>query len=436
MIGLSLIAPVLWAGMATQNPPTLTLEEALNIAESNAFAVRIAESDVEKTRQRVNEAKGNLGPQVRVNNVYTRYDEAIRSGGALIRPIDNLQSQVTLSMPFDVTGVLKKGVNATEFSIRVAKENLAAEKNDLRYSVKAAYYDVLQARAQVKVFQETLDSAQSRLKNTELEFEAGSKAKVDVLRFQTQVQQAESDLITAKNFLRISRNAFNNTLGRPIETPFDLVEPSQMPQPELDEKALTETAKSNRPELRAYRYNQEVLKNIRMAQESGMLPSLNISAVHSRDWDARGQGANDQTTFGQVTLAVPVFDSGITRARVKAARQDEQQNRIRMEQFELSVSLEVRQAVSNLENARATWEAAQKQVEYAAETFRLANLRYEAGEGILLEVTDAQAELTRARTNLVNATYGYLTSYAQLQRALGTEVPKPELVIAKESGKN
>lgn len=419
------IAPAMWSAVMVQDGK-LTLDEALKIAEANAFEIRVARSSVEKTRQQVNEVRGNLGPKVRVDTTYTRFDKEIKSEGFVVRPFDQSESQLVLSMPVDITGVLKRGVAASAMAVKVAQANLASERNDLRFSVRAAYYEVLQAMAQVKVFEDALESANKRLRNTELEYQAGSKAKVDVLRFQTQVQQAESDLITAKNGLSLARNAFNNTLGRAIETPFELVAEATLPQVAEDEKALAAQAIENRPELRAFRYNAEVLKNIRVAEERGLLPSLNFSAIHSRNWNAQGQNAQSQSTFGQITLSIPAWDSGITRSRVKAARQDEEQNEIRTQQTELAISLEVRQAHTNLANAKSRWEVAQKQVEFATESFRLANVRYEAGEGILLEVTDAQTELTRARVQMVAATYDYLTTYAQLQRALGTEVSEPE----------
>ena len=431
MIGYSLMLPALWAAVFPQGQ-TLTIDEALRIAEQNAFGIRLAKSDVEKTRQRVAEARGLLGPQVRVDTNYTRNSKEVRQNGTVFQPLNQASSQIIVSMPFDVTGVLKKGLSASSKAIDVAKENLAAERNDLRFDVRAAFFDVLQAQAQVKVFEESLGTAKTAQKNAELEYQQGAKAKVDVLRFQTQTQQAEADLISANNGLALAKNAFNNALGRPIETPFELAEPAAVPQPAEDEAALVQIATSNRPELRAFRFNQEVLKNIRMAEERGMLPSLNIAGIHSRNWSGGGQTGENSSTFAQLNLSVPVWDSGVTRARVKAARQDEEQNKIRWEQTELAISLEVRQAMANLTNAKARLDAAQKQVEYATETYRLALVRYQAGEGIQLEVTDAQTELTRARTLLVSATYDYMTTYAQLQRALGTDVSTPLLASQKE----
>jgi len=431
MTACSLVLPGLWAVVSVQGQ-TLTIEDALRIAEQNAFGVKLAKSDLEKTRQRVAEARGLLGPQVRIDTNYTRNAKEIRQGGTVFQPLNQASSQLIVSMPFDVTGVLKKGLSASSKAIDVAKENLAAERNDLRLLVRSAFFDVLQAQAQVKVLEESLATARSAQKNAELEFQQGAKAKVDVLRFQTQTQQGEADLIAAQNILTLAKQAFNNTLARPIETPFELAEPPAVPQPAEDENGLVQTAKNNRPELRAFRFNQEVLKNLRMAEERGMLPSLNIAGIHSRNWSGGGQTGENSSTFAQLNLSIPVWDSGVTRARVRAARQDEEQNKIRWDQTELSISLEVRQAMANLTGAKARLDAAQKQVEFAAETYRLALVRYQAGEGIQLEVTDAQTELTRARSLLVSATYDYMTTYAQLQRALGTDVSAPQASAKKE----
>src|SRR5689334_13848244 len=123
MTGIVLMAPALWASILGQTPK-LSLEEALRIAEQNAFGVRLAESEVERTRQRVAEAKGRTGPQARVDTTYTRNEKEVRSGSTVISPLDTTQSQFIISMPLDVTGVLKKGVRASSAAIMVAKENL------------------------------------------------------------------------------------------------------------------------------------------------------------------------------------------------------------------------------------------------------------------------------------------------------------------------
>ena len=99
-LGLALSAAAAWAsGVGQQN---LTLEEALRIAEGNAFSLKLQASQVEKARQQVNLAKGQIGPKLNAEATYTRFDKAATTTVApgqtiTTQPIDNRQAQLALA---------------------------------------------------------------------------------------------------------------------------------------------------------------------------------------------------------------------------------------------------------------------------------------------------------------------------------------------------
>jgi outer membrane protein TolC len=66
-------------------------------------------------------------------------------------------------------------------------------------------------------------------------------------------------------------------------------------------------------------------------------------------------------------------------------------------------------------------ENAIEQVKLAEEVYRLAKVKQDAGAGTYYEVVDAESQLTLARNGQVSARYDYLTSYSQLQRAVGQD---------------
>jgi len=111
------------------------------------------------------------------------------------------------------------------------------------------------------------------------------------------------------------------------------------------------------------------------------------------------------------------------------------QAEIAQAQIELGVSLEVRQAVTNMVNAKSTLEVAQSQVPAEAETYRLAQVRLQAGEGTSLEVSTALTALVEAQNGLANARYNYLTAYAQLQRAVASDDPNA-VTLGQGTGTN
>lgn len=421
-----------------QGSPTLSLSEAIDLGIHNAFSVRLAETAAEKTRNQLSAAKGALGPSVTLGGTYTRFDKATTaqfgSQSVVVSPIDQKQANVTLNWRVDLAGNTGRAIKAAQNVNDASEAARDAQVNDVKERVRQAYYGVLQSKELLDVAVQARDANKVRLENAKVQFEAGTVARVDVLRFDTQLAQSQSDVLVAENQVRLAKQALNNVLGRPIQTPFEPEPVTEVPKAEAEAEAYVAEALASRPELTAQRNTVEALRFAREAEQRGLSPSLNLSAVHQRNIDAQGFSSRSSSTTGTAMISWPVFDSGITKSRVNAARRDEESAQLQYEQLALGISLEVRQALSNLRDAEARQAVAAKQVELAEESYRLAQVRYDAGEGIQLEVTDALTELTRARAGLVNARYDTLNAFAALQRAVANDAPRGGVKREGESG--
>jgi outer membrane protein TolC len=111
------------------------------------------------------------------------------------------------------------------------------------------------------------------------------------------------------------------------------------------------------------------------------------------------------------------------RGRVREAQAGLESDRQLLESERLRISLEVRQAYLDLQEARARIHVARKEQDAAREALRVAQVRYSAGLGTSVEVTDAQVALARAGQNLADARYDELASAARLEAATGTRRP-------------
>jgi outer membrane protein len=435
---ISLIAGGCLLLAGAQSGKGMTLDEAISVATQNAFSLKIAGANVEKLRQQINEAKGSLGPKIVADGTYTKFEAAtvMDFGGTpvVVSPAESKTAKFTLSFPVDIMGNIGRGVKAASLSLRASKDTYQAQLNDLKLGVRESFYRVLQTQELVRVAEDALTGANERLDNTRKQFDAGTVAKVDVMRFEAAAAQSQSDVIAAKNGLNLAKNAFNNALGRAIDTEVILAGELEMPAQERSAEEIVAVAVSIRPEVRAMVNQVGALRYVREAEERGMHPSLGVAFVETQNFDA-GFGSNKESFIGSIAISVPIFDSGVTRARVKQARQDELVAKTHYEQLKLGISLEVRQALTNLENSKARLEVAKRQVTFAAESYRLAKVRRDAGEGIALEVLDAQTADTQAKAGLVSATYDYLTAYAQLQRAIGVDEVATAQPIAKTGRK-
>jgi outer membrane protein TolC len=413
--------------LAAQDGSKLTVDLAAQLAEQRAYSVLIQRSAITRQRERLSEAKAGFNVRAGVQATYQRNDEqvvATLGPGAppvILQPFDTGVVVANVTLPLDISGSLRKQVDAQRNSLNAETLNLLGTLNDVRFTTKTAYLGVLRAKAQLAVADQALALSKARRDQAKLQFEQAAVAKIDVTRFEAQVAQSEAERLAAQNNYQNAINQFNEVLARPIETESEFGDVVTLPELPSDRDQLVLQARKERPESRSLFESIRGLGNVVRAQETGDDPSLNLSINHTRNLVTTPFNPREFQTVGQLVLSIPIFDQGLTRQRVKQARQDELQAQLRLQQLHLNISQEIRSALNNMATAKARLQSAEQQIRLAEEVFRIAGVRRDAGEGTYVEVIDAINTLTQARNNGIAARYDYLNGYYQLQRAMGRD---------------
>ena len=328
-------------------------------------------------------------------------------------------ARVTVAQLIDLTGIVKTAEQIGQLEEALSRLELARTRQETALQVKNGYYSVLRAEAFVGVNEAAVAQSQELLRVTTVQKTAGVASQFDVLRAQTQLDNNKQALISSRNQVAIAKNSFANTLGVDPSTPVDPQNPPVPPTPTLDEEGLIATAFTQRPEyLQADINIIKAQKNIKLAHRN-LEPYMNVTLGGAYDGTSRFLQYRGTAALG-VTLTVPLYDGGATRASQEAARTDERGALIQKDQFVRGIKAEVQQSIIAVNDARDRSESVAGTVTQAQEALRLANVRYRAGVGTQLEINDAQTVLTQAQTNQVNAQYDYLGALARLSRAIGT----------------
>src|SRR5690606_24926769 len=181
------------------------------------------------------------------------------------------------------------------------------------------------------------------------------------------------------------------------------------------------TAREQRPEpQRLDRVQAAREAGVEIAR-SGYKPDLSLVAgyqLRKHNFSERFGDSLDGWTVG-VESNWPIWDGGTTRGRVMRAASQLEQARLQRAEAMLIVDVEVRRALSSLQEATELAAAAGRTVDQAEEALRLANARYAAGSATQLDVLAAQVSLTQARDNQLEARFSYNTAVAAVRRALG-----------------
>jgi len=434
------LAVVLSAGaLAQQQPSGLTLQDSIRIALQNSRSLRTVLEDERKANARVREAKGAGLPQLDISANYRRLDRVPKArfpsfdpvSGTFtfneieIQPIDSGTGTVSLSQVVDISGVVRTATDAASLFSRIANLDVQRTRNDVVLQVKQAFYDVLRAQELVRVAEESLRNAEVRRKLAQAAVDAGVSPKLDVMRAEAAVAAAQQAVITARNALQLAKSAFNNVLGRRVDEPVELLPVDEQVPESADFNQYLQEALAKRPEMIQANLGISLAEKQITAAKRDQLPTVVVRG----QWDFNLKTSTFQPREYSFTAIAAVqfkiWDSGQTQGRVEQARADVDKAKITIENVREGIALEVRNAYLGLQEAREKVAVAEKGLQAATESLRVARLRYEAGVSNQLELSDAELAYTQAEQNLVNARYDLRVAWARLEKAMGRYAQTP-----------
>lgn len=331
---------------------------------------------------------------------------------------NNYSGRVSVSQGIDLFNLVPAARDVERITRDFYATDLDRVQNETALTSKDDFFNVLRDQEQVNVYQQQVTADQESVRVTQARVTAGAAAQYDLLTAQTTLSNAQQQLSSARNTLALAQVNLNNLLGIDPDTAITLQAPALPPLSQtFDKNQLTQSAFARRPELRQADNNLVIAQKLIKLAGVGQLPSLSL--VGAGNYNGNVSNGTHSTVSLSAVLGIPLYDGGTTRAKIKEAQSDLRSQVITRDQLRQNVSVEVRQALSNINDAQTRAGSAGQGVTQAQEAYRLSNVRYQNGIGTILDVVNAQAQLAQARSNLLNAQYDYQTSLAQLTRALG-----------------
>ncbi|MEP7086646.1 MAG: TolC family protein, partial [Gemmatimonadota bacterium] len=256
--------------------------------------------------------------------------------------------------------------------------------------------------------------AEDFVKKTEARYNAGTVAKLDIVKGQVDVAQAENDLIANERGIANARAGLNRLLGRVLGASIEPADTLGVPAVPPDFDRLEKLAMLSRPELRGLqRQQQSARANERLAQQY-FLPDITVGLSRNNIY------GEDPTYTTSIGIDLPIFFWQHQKGEVAEAKH---------RQLELNESYRdvIAQVGQDLRNSYATASTALRQVQFLAdrlvpsaeEQYRIASSSYGLGGSSALEVIDAQRTLLDAKNQYTTALGALNDAVADLQRATG-----------------
>jgi len=396
-------------------PVTWTLEDVTDIALKNQPLVKQSEADVEAAMARKGQAQSAWYPWINLSTGYNRTRTySAQTNENIVTPNEFVRGDLSWMLyDFGRTGA---SVDRADAFAAISRENAATTREDVVFVAKVAFYNVLRAGKTLEFQRENLRQRESLYRQASAFYEAGVRAKIDVVRAEANLYDARALVGQAENDLRVARITLLQRIG--VDGPADFRLAGKLPELTLPGtlQDWVAEAERNRPELRALvEKERAATESLRLAR-AGYLPYLVGTAGY-------GYGSEEvplQQNYGlSITLNYPLFSGFQTREQAKEASATISSTRYEFIETKRRVRLQVEASAYSVQEARERLAAREKEREASAENLRLATARYEVGAGDIIEMTDAQAQMVRSETDTINTAFDFAVSHASLLRAMG-----------------
>lgn len=418
----------------TEEKAILSLDESINLALEKNADLKIAGLELNKSEEKLREARSGLFPKIDINGQYQRniFKPVIflPSGSPLGETLEigsdnSLTATAQLSMPL-FSWSLYKGIGLASDALAITQENYRSIKNKVVGDVKKSFLAVILTRETKDVMQQSLMNAEDNFENIKKLTTAGTLSDYDLLRAEVQVENLKPAVLQMENNYALSLEALKVTIGLDADQNIDIVgdmefnEPYQIPS---KQDIIDELIKNN-PQLAILDNQIKVNDQNISLEQSAYFPSLAAFAAYQYQTQA-----NDvvkvldyrfiKTFFVGLQLQIPVFNGFKTASRVNQAEISLSQSVEQKRNFTEAVKTQALSILYRIEQAVKRIEGQNKTVSQAAEGYEIAKRRLENSLATQLEVNDAELALRQAKLNRLQAIYDLKVAEADLETVLG-----------------
>jgi outer membrane protein TolC len=448
--------------------PPITLDEALKAAAANNLDLKAAYARLDQAYQAAWKAWSYYLPQVTAAGTYTRNNLAVslpfptayavreRTGPAGTvagepaepsslpgKPTTDLTPNGLFVTPSAVAVVDIQKLNQLGAQIQarqalfapqlfftipnayksqhVAELNTEGFRRDVLFAVAQAYYGVASLKQFLEVAERLLEIAQRQENDATVRYKAGTIPKVGLIRAQIDRARAEQDVRRNRNAFLSAKVGLAVLLDR--QPDFDVVTP---PQPQIDEDpaTLVRRAAVERTDVLAAKTTVDISHGSRNEVIASYLPTL--GAFGNVTW-ANITGFTGKETNWAVGLALSwnIFDGGLREADLREANARIVEAEAARDSTLLKAEGQVRQALLDMQSARANAVKAKEQRDLSAENLRLVEVSYRAGAATAVEQADASTQLRNAEIALTTEALNAQLAALSVLRAAGVFEPVP-----------
>ncbi len=370
-------------------------------------------------------------------------DQAVVSNRAAeitagLRPNPTLQNDTTsatlgIYQEFEIGGKRPARMQSARLATQGSQSDAADARRTLTLTLRQAFIAALQAKSDLAFARENLANYQKTVDINKEMLQQGGIARADFLKIELQMLQFQTDLDDATLESKTAKAALRGLLGA-ANLPGDFeVEGDLKAAPfDKDLAELQKLALQNRPDLKsAETSRQKATADVRLAQANRWPdPTIGASYLHTGnefggpDWFQpffpKGNSSNAMG-IGIASIPLPLFNRN--QGEISRARSEELRANFLLEQARNQVNQDVESAYAAFVSSRERVHLYEETyLSYAKESLDIEDFSFHKGGASILDFLDAERTYRATQLAYRQQLATYLNSLAQLEVSAGLDV--------------
>jgi len=426
---LLVVLPVVAAGNCARGqgtaPVQLSLKDAEALALKNHPQVLAAQATVLEFNELVAEARSAYFPTLDYDLTGSGGNPQGRIGAGYLaasRLFDRFGTGLSLSQLITDSGRTPNLVASSRLQAQASQQTYQATRYDVLLAVNQAYFAALRAQALVKVAEQTVAARQIMSDQVTELAKNKLRSDVDVAFADVNLSEAKLLLLRSQDQVRAAFAELTRALGEQQEVGYKLTDEPVPPSPPSDVESLVAQAYTNRPDLLSLQLQRDSAVKFARAERdlsfptvsligtAGAIPEINqiLSAKIPNNYEAAA-----------LNIEVPIFNGHLFTARREAARYRARAEDQKVRDLQERIARDVRVAWSSSKTAFQNIDVTVELLREATLALDLAQGRYNLGLSSIVELYQAELNITQAEIANLNAKYDYQSIDAVLQYTMG-----------------
>lgn len=424
---------------AIENPIDLSMEKAMDMAESYSFTARIAQQTQNASESQRDVQWRSMLPNVTGSGNYLWYSSSVNPAigtpaGAAIGVPNPTSSTAGLTLTQHIVGLIPLYLSLEQAAAqaRAALQNKEFAKINARFLGASSFVNAQKADELLQVAKSSVEVAEKQLYDAQAQFDAGKLINADVLKFKLNLENAKTVLIQAQTAYKVSFVTLAETIG--VKSADDIVLPKnhvsnfKQSKAKSDLSTVLQTALEQRHDILASKENVLAANYGKKTAISSYLPAVDFVANYSRNFQSQAVNYGGSSfTANQVQdtfyygfqFTWNLVDWGVRQAQISSAASNEHSARIAAEQAESQMRVDVTNSYLQLQSANQVLDSAKTSVQYAEDVYTQFKAQFNNGQITATDLIAAYNDQTSAQANLANAIGDLDLAVLGLQKAMG-----------------